>query len=72
MAQEHTQDATVTYFTYPDITQARFAQDTLKTNGIESFLKNENVLGMDPMSGVELKIFEKDLAHVQQILIINK
>jgi len=35
-------------------------QDKLRDNGITSSLTDENVLGMDPVSGIELKIFEKD------------
>ncbi len=35
-------------------------QNKLEEHGITSSLTDENVLGLDPVSGIELKIFEKD------------
>ena len=35
-------------------------QHRLEEHGITSSLTDENVLGMDPIGGIELKIFEKD------------
>ena len=40
----------------------------LKENGINSFLNDENVLGMDPVGGVELKVFESDKDVAEKIL----
>jgi hypothetical protein len=43
-------------------------QYKLKVNGIESFLNDENVLGLDPVGGVELRIFEKDKEAAEKII----
>jgi len=60
--------STVTLHVYPDVTQAKMMQDKLKENGIDSFLNDENVLGMDPIGGVELKVFEDDKNAAERIL----
>ena len=62
------QDNTIILHTYNDLQEAIMIQDKLKENGVESFLKNENVLGMDPIGGVELKIFEKDKEVAEKII----
>jgi len=64
-----TDDKTITLHTYNDATEAKMIQDKLKENGIDSFLNDENVLGMDPVAGVELKVFEKDKAKAERIII---
>ena len=64
----HEKDKTITLHTYPDVTEAKMIQDKLKENGIDSFLNDENVLGMDPVAGVELKVFEKDKAKAERII----
>jgi hypothetical protein len=56
MAQDHT----VVLHTYPSVAEAKMIQAKLEENGIPSFLNDENVMGMDPVGGVELKIFSKD------------
>lgn len=38
------------------------AQNKLAEAGIESFVHDENVLGMNPLGGVKLKVFSKDFA----------
>lgn len=63
-----TQDKTVTLFTFSDMIAANHAKETLKENGIESFLKDENVMGLDPVGGVELRIFEKDKEAAVKII----
>jgi hypothetical protein len=63
-----TQDKTIILHTYNDIQEAIMIQDKLKENGIESFLENENVMGLDPMGGVELKVFEKDIEAAEKII----
>ena len=62
------QDKTIVLHTYPDLMEAKMIQDKLKENGIDSFLNDENVLGLDPVGGVELKIFEKDKAAAEKII----
>ena len=54
------QDKTIVLQTFSDLMDAKAMQNKLKEHGITSSLTDENVLGMDPIAGVELKIFEKD------------
>ena len=63
-----TQDKTTILHIYNDMQEAIMIQDKLKENGIESFLKNENVMGLNPVGGVELKIFEKDVEAAIKII----
>jgi Putative prokaryotic signal transducing protein len=62
------QDKTIVLHTYNDITEAQMVQDKLKENGIDSVLENENVMGLDPVGGVELKIFLKDKEAAEKII----
>ena len=63
-----TEDKTIVLYTFNDMLEATLAQDKLNEIGIESFLKNENVMGLDPVGGVELRIFEKDIEAAKTIL----
>ena len=54
------QDKTIVLQTFSDLMQAKALQNKLDEHGITSSLTDENVLGMDPVGGIELKIFEKD------------
>ena len=67
----HITDDTIVLHTYSDISEATIMQDKLQENGIESFLNDENVLGLDPIGGVELKIFEKDKEAAEKILALK-
>ena len=60
MPQNKTKDKTIVLQSFSNFMDAKTLQDKLAESGIESFLNDENVLGMDPVGGVELKIFEKD------------
>lgn len=62
------QEKTIVLHTYNDMLEAKMIQDKLAENGIESFLNDENVMGLDPVGGVELRIFEKDAAAAQKII----
>ena len=62
------QEKTIILHTYNDMLEAKMIQDKLAENGIESFLNDENVMGLDPVGGVELRIFEKDVAAAQKII----
>ncbi len=62
------QDKTIVLHTYTDVLEAKMIQDKLKENGIVSFLNDENVLGMDPVGGAELRIFEKDKGAAEKII----
>lgn len=66
MAKE--KERTVTLHIYTSESEAKIMQDKLKESGINSFLNDENVLGMDPVGGVELKVFEKDRVEAEKIL----
>jgi len=62
------QDKTIILYIFNDITEANIAREKLKANGIASFLQNENVMGMNPLGGIELKIFSKDKEAAEKIL----
>lgn len=53
-------DKTIVLQTFSDLMEAKAMQNKLNEHGITSSLTDENVLGMDPIGGIELKIFEKD------------
>ncbi len=59
---------TIILRTYSDISEASIAQNKLTAAGIPSFMRDENVMGLDPVGGIELKIFEKDIEAALQIL----
>ena len=63
-----TQDHTLVLHILNDITEATFAQDKLKANGIDSFLENENPIGLNPLGGIELKIFSADKEKAEKII----
>jgi hypothetical protein len=63
-----TKDKTILLHTYNDLQEAQMIQDKLKENGVESYLENENVMGLNPVGGVELRIFEKDIEIAEKII----
>jgi hypothetical protein len=63
-----TQEKTIVLHTYPDISEAQIMQEKLSEIGVSSFLNDENVLGMDPVGGVELRIFEKDKEAAEKLI----
>ncbi len=62
------QDKTILLYIFNDLTEANIARETLKANGIASFLQDENVMGMNPLGGIELKIFSKDEEAAAKII----
>ena len=62
------QDHTIILSIYNDIVEANVAQEKLKANGIDSFLEDENVMGLNPLGGIELKIFSNDKEAAEKIL----
>jgi Putative prokaryotic signal transducing protein len=62
------QDHTIIFHIFDDILEANIAQEKLNANGIDSFLENENVMGLNPLGGIELKIFSKDKEAAEKIL----
>lgn len=63
-----TQEKTIILSTYNDMLEATFIQDKLAANGINSFVQNENPIGLNPLGGIELKIFEKDKEAAEKII----
>lgn len=63
-----TQDKTIVLQIFNDILGASAAQDKLQANGINSFFENENPIGLNPLGGIELKIFDKDRAAAEKII----
>ena len=63
-----TQDTIITLHTFYDALEASLAQDKLRENGIESFIENENVTGLNPLGGIELKVFSKDQQEAELII----
>ena len=53
-------DKTIVLRTFSDLMEAKAMQNKLEEHGIATSLTDENVLGLDPVAGIELKIFEKD------------
>jgi hypothetical protein len=64
-----TQDKTIVLYTFNDAIEASLAKDKLAANGIDSFLENENPIGLNPLGGVELKIFLKDKEKAEEIMV---
>lgn len=62
------QEQTVHLYTFDDILMANLAREKLKANGIESIIKNENVAGLNPIGGVEVKVFLKDKEAAEKII----
>jgi hypothetical protein len=62
------QDKTIVLYTFNDIQQATLMQDKLMAIGINSFLENENPIGLNPLGGIELKIFSKDNERAKKII----
>lgn len=54
--------------TFADILAANLAKDKLSANGIESILEDQNVLGLNPLGEIELKVFSDDLKRAKEIL----
>jgi hypothetical protein len=64
----HNKDRIVVVKIFNDSLAANFAQSKLRDEGIESFLADENVVGLNPLGGIELKIFSNDLKKAKKIL----
>ena len=62
------QDHIIILCTFEDILEANTARDKLKSKGIDSFLEDENVMGLNPLGVLELKIFSKDKEVAEKIL----
>lgn len=63
-----TPDKTVLLYTFNSLPEAVMALDKLKQNGIDAFLENENPIGLNPLGGVELKIFSNDREESEKLI----
>ena len=63
-----TQDKTVVLQIFNDMGAATIARDKLEANGIKAFFENENPIGLNPLGGIELKIFEKDQERSKKVI----
>jgi hypothetical protein len=63
-----TQNKTIVLYTFNDFQEATLIQNKLKENGINSFLENQNPIGLNPLGGIELKIFSKDKEAAEKII----
>ncbi len=61
-------ESTVVLKVFNDIVEANVAKNLLQESGIESFLEDENVIGLNPLGGIQLRIFEKDINAAQEII----
>jgi hypothetical protein len=67
----HNNDETVVLDIFNDLAAAAFAQSKLKEQGIKSFIHDENVIGLNPLGGIELKIFSRDIERAKNVLSDN-
>ena len=61
-------EKTITLHTYNDISEAEIIAAKLESRGIKTFVHDENVMGVDPIAGVKLKVFEKDAVEAEKII----
>ena len=61
-------EETVILEVYNDQAEAQAARAKLEDNGISTMILDENVVGLNPLGGIELKIFAKDVEKAKQIL----
>ncbi len=59
----------ITLHTFKDIVGATLALQKLKDAGIDSFLEDTTTSGINPLGGVELKVFLKDTQEAEKIIM---
>jgi hypothetical protein len=59
----------ITLYTFKDIVEATMALQKLKEAGIDSFMEDTTASGINPMGGVELKVFIKDKQEAEKIIM---
>ncbi len=72
MNSNSNEKTTVVVQVFNDFVEANFCKNKLMENGIESFLLDENVIGLNPLGGIELKVFEEDVDQAREILSSNE
>lgn len=68
MDTHKTTEETTVIGVYNDMVEANVAREKLKEGGIDSFFVDENVVGLNPLGGIELKIFTKDAEKASKLL----
>ena len=63
-----TDEETIVVATYNDIAEASAAKTILEEAGITAALVDKNEVGLNPLGGIEVKIFERDLTKARQLL----
>jgi hypothetical protein len=63
-----TDEETIVVATYNDIAEASAAKTILEEAGITAALVDKNEVGLNPLGGIEVKIFERDLSKARQLL----
>lgn len=63
-----TEDSTILLYTYNDILEANLVQEKLKEAGIDSFIENEDLAGLNPLGGIKVKIFSKDMEAAEKVI----
>ncbi len=53
-------DNTVVLQVFETFLEANHVKNVLLESGVESFLVDENVIGLNPLGGIELKVLQKD------------
>ncbi|HEX6192488.1 MAG TPA: DUF2007 domain-containing protein [Chitinophagaceae bacterium] len=66
--ERHNTDETVVLEVFNDQAEAQAARAKLEDNGITNVVVDENVVGLNPLGGIELKIFAKDAERAKRIL----
>ena len=61
-------EETMVIETFTDVAEASAAKSKLEAEGIITMLVDENAVGLNPLGGFELKIFQKDADRARQIL----
>jgi hypothetical protein len=59
----------ITLYTFRDIVEATLALERLKAAGIDSYMEDTTASGINPMGGVELKVFLKDKQEAEKIIM---
>ena len=66
---KHTNDETITVATVNDISEANAAKARLEAAGIDTFFVDQNVVGLDPVAGIQVRVFAADLKKAREILL---
>lgn len=62
------QDKTIVLQIFNEMAEANLVRDKLHANDIPSFIENENPIGLNPLGGLELKIFSRDKERAENII----